>query len=79
MDRPTEGEGLLDLVLISAEEIIKEVKIRGDLGRSEYALVKFVNVNLTKSGVRTPNFRRVNLRLFKELLDEIPVKLSVGM
>lgn len=28
-------------------------------------------MGLTKSGVRTLNFKRVNLRLFKELLDEI--------
>ena len=29
------------------------------------------NVNLAKSGVKTLNFKRVNFRLFKELLNEI--------
>ncbi len=44
-------------MLISAEEIIKEVKIRGDLGCSEYALVKFVNVNLKKEWSQDPKLQ----------------------
>jgi len=66
---------LLDLVLTNAEDIVKVVKIGGSLGCSNHALVKFVitrNMGLEKSGVRTLNFGRVNFRLFKELLDEIP-------
>ena len=82
LDRLTQGEELLDSVFSSAEKIVKDIRIRGSLGCNNHALVEFMisrNADLTKSGVRTPNFRRVNLRLFKELLDEIPVKLSVGM
>jgi len=69
VDRPDRIEVLLDLVLTDMEEIIKEVKIGDSLGCSDHALVEFMisrNVGLAKCGVRTPNFRRVNSRLFKE-------------
>ena len=65
---------MLDLVLTSVKETVKEVKIRESLGCSNHVLVKSVilrNVVLPRSGVRTLNFRRSNFRLFKELLDEI--------
>lgn len=63
----------MDLVLTGAEDIIKGIKF-GGVGCSNHALVESViskNVGLTKSGVWTLNFERVNFRLFKELLDEI--------
>jgi len=65
---------LLDLLLTSAEEIIKGIKGGGSLGCSDCALVEFVilrNVDLTKSGIRNLNFGRANFRLFKALLAEI--------
>ena len=65
---------LLDLVLTSAEELIKEVKIGGSLSCSDYALVEFVisrYMGLAKSKVRTLNFRKANFQLFKELVDNI--------
>ena len=52
---------LLDLVLISAEEIIKEVKNGDTLGFSDHVLVGFLipkNTGLAKSRVRTLNFKR---------------------
>jgi len=55
-------------------ETIKDIKIGGRLGCSDHALVEFAilrNMGLAKSGVRTLNFRRVNFRLLKVLLDEI--------
>lgn len=69
VDRPTRVEALLDLLLTSAEEMIKGVNAGDSLGCSDHALVEFMisrNVGLAKCGVRTPNFRRVNSRLFKE-------------
>lgn len=42
LDRPTRGETLLDLMLIIAEEIIKEVKLGGSLRCSNHALVEFM-------------------------------------
>jgi len=42
LDTSTRGEVLLDLVLTHTEEIIKEVKIKGNLGCSDHALAEFV-------------------------------------
>lgn len=42
LDKPTRGEALLDLVLASAEELIKQAKVGGSLGCSDSALVEFV-------------------------------------
>ena len=53
---------------------LKVLKVGGSLGCSDHALVQFVisrNVGLTKSGVRTQNLGRANLRLFKEMLAQI--------
>ena len=53
---------------------LKVLKVGGSLGCSDHALVQFVisrNVGLAKSGVRTQNLGRANLRLFKELLAQI--------
>lgn len=68
LDRPIRGEVLLDLVLTIVKEIFKKVKIRGSL----IEIVILRNAGLSKSGVRTLRFRRVNFWLFKKLLDEIP-------
>ena len=75
IDRPTRGEALPDLVLINADESIREVKIGGSLGCSDRALVEFVilkNAGLAKSRARTLCFRRANFWLLKELLSGIP-------
>ena len=57
----------MDPLLISAEEIIKQFKIEGDLACSNFALVEFVisrNMGLAKSKVRMLNFcRGCSLRL----------------
>ena len=56
LDRMTQGEALLDLVLTIEEESIREVKTGGSLGSSDHALVEFVilnNVGLVKSKTRT--------------------------
>ena len=74
-EKPNRGETFLDLVLASAEELIKEVKNGGSLGCTDHAPVEFVisrDMGLAKSKVKTLNFRRANFHLFKELVDEIP-------
>ena len=66
---------MLHLVLTSAEEMVKDIQIKGSLGCSDRALVEFVismDVGLAKGGVRTLNFGRANLKLFKGLLVKIP-------
>ena len=68
VDRLTVGEAFLYLVLTDAEELIKEVKTGGTLGCSDHALLEFVvsgNKVLVRSRVGTLNFRKVNVRLFK--------------
>ena len=64
-----------DFGAINSEEIAKEVKIGGSLCCSGHTVVELVisrNVSLAKSGVRSMNFKRTNIKLFKELLYEIP-------
>lgn len=61
-------------MLTNAGEIIKEIETGGSPGCSNHALVELMisrNVGLVKNGVRSINFRKSNLWLFKELLDEI--------
>lgn len=67
-------EVLLDPVLTSAVEVIKEVKIRGSLDYSDHALVEFVisrSMDLPVCGVRVMNIRREKFQLFMELLDQL--------
>ena len=74
LDIRTSGDAFLDLVLTDAEELIKELKVGAILGCRDHALVQFEMVRATgpaKSKVRTLNFRRAHLRLFKGLLGEI--------
>lgn len=69
----TKGEALQGLV-VSDVEPVKEVKAGGTLRCSNHVLPEFIisrNTSLVKNGVRTLNFRRVNSRLFKKLMDEI--------
>lgn len=72
--KPAGGETLLNLVLTSADELIKEIKIGGSLGCSSHTLVEFMisrNTGLAKSRVRNLKFRGANLQLFVELVEEI--------
>lgn len=69
-------------MLTNTEDVIKEVKTGGSLGYSNHALVEFViikNRSLSKSEVRTLNFKRANFRLFlfKELLDKFAWKADL--
>lgn len=62
-------------ILSSIDELIKEVKIGGNLNCSDHTLVKFVisrNMSLAKSKVRTLDFQRAIFKPFKDLADEIP-------
>jgi len=64
---PTRGDAILDLVVTNASELVGDVKIRGSLGCSNHALVELTlrrEMGITKSIVRTLNFRRTNFQLF---------------
>jgi len=72
---PTRGDVILDLVVTNASELVADVKIGGSLGCSDHALVELMllrEMEITKSIVRTLNFRRANLQLFKEIVRRTP-------
>jgi len=62
---------LVDLVLTNTSELIKDVKIEGSLGCSDHALVEFMvlrDKGQVKSKDKTPNFRKANFQLLKQLV-----------
>jgi len=72
---PTLGDAILDLVVSNASELVGDVKIGGSLGYSDHALVELTllrEMGITKSIVRTLNFRRANFQLFKEIIRRTP-------
>jgi len=72
---PTRGDAILDLVVTNVSELVGDVKIGGILGCSDHALVELAllrEMGITKSIVRTLNFRRANLQLFKEIVRRTP-------
>jgi len=75
IDSPTRGDVTLDLVVTSASELIGGVKTGGSLGCSDHALVEFTLLRDTGKArkiVSTPNFRKANFQLFKELVSIKP-------
>ncbi|PKU32688.1 nedd4-binding protein 2-like 2 [Limosa lapponica baueri] len=75
IDSPTQGEAILDLIVTDASELIRDVKTGGSLGCSDHALVEFTVLRdtcQTRGIVRTLNFRKANLQLFKELVNRTP-------
>jgi len=72
-------------LLTNEEEIIKDVKIGGNLGCSDHSPLEFMilrNKGLAESGIRTLIFSRVKFQLFNKLLDEIlwkTVLRNIGM
>lgn len=59
LDKLSIEEAFLDLILISAEELIKEIKLGDSLGSSDHTLVEFVmlrRMGLFKSKIRTLKF-----------------------
>ncbi|GAB0179484.1 hypothetical protein GRJ2_000413700 [Grus japonensis] len=79
-DSPTRAETFLDLLLTSMEELIKDVKIGGSLGCSDYSLVEFTilrDMGQIKNRVRMLNCRKANFQLFKELVDGTPWETAV--
>jgi len=62
-------------VITSASELVEDIKIGGSLGCSDHVLVELTllrEMGITKSIVRTLNFRRANFQLFKEIVRRTP-------
>ncbi|PKU36007.1 nedd4-binding protein 2-like 2 [Limosa lapponica baueri] len=71
IDSPTQGNVILDLIVTNTSELIRDVKIGGNLGCSDHALVEFTVLRdtcRTRSVVGTLSFRKTNLQVFKELV-----------
>ncbi|KAK4820966.1 hypothetical protein QYF61_009211 [Mycteria americana] len=69
IDTPTRGDAILDLTVTNARELISDVKIGGNLGCSDYALVEFTalrDMRQARGIIRTLNFRKAKFQLFKE-------------
>ena len=66
------GHAILDLLLISVNEMIGDIRIGGCLGCSEHATVEFMlwrNMTQAKSKIRTLNFRKADFQLFRKLIN----------
>jgi len=75
IDSPTGEDAILDLMVTNASELICDIKFGGSMGGSDHALVESAVLKVTsqaKSKVSTLNFRKANLQLFKELVNESP-------
>jgi len=75
INTPTQEDTILDLEVTNASELVGDVKIGGSLGCSDHALVELTlrrEMRITKSIVRTLNFRRANFQLFKEIVRRTP-------
>ena len=75
VEEPTRKGALLDLVLMSKEGLVEDVKVGGSLGSSDHEMVNF---RILRGGsrpisrIKTLDFRRANFGLFKELPGGIP-------
>lgn len=79
LEKPTRGEVILDLVLASADELIKGTETQGSLGCSDWALVEFgisKSGSLEKSKVRTLNLDEWNSSYLMNWWMTSPGKLS---
>jgi len=68
-DSPIRGNAILDLLLISANELIGDIRIGGCLGSSNHAMVEFMlrrDLRWAKSNIRMLKFRKANFQLFRE-------------
>ena len=67
-------------MVTNANGDVSDVKTGGSLGCSDHALVEFTvlrDMGQAKSKVRTLNFRKANLQLFKELVSRTPWDTAV--
>ena len=71
IDSPTREDAILDLLATTRSELIGDVSIGGILGCSDDALVRFAvlrDKGHAKCEIRTLNFRKANIWLFKEFV-----------
>ena len=75
VEEPMRRGMLLDLVLTNKDRLVEDVKVGGSLGCSDHEMLEFSIMcggSRARSRINTPDFRRVNFGLFKDLLGGIP-------
>uniref|UniRef100_K7F0G7 Endonuclease/exonuclease/phosphatase domain-containing protein n=1 Tax=Pelodiscus sinensis TaxID=13735 RepID=K7F0G7_PELSI len=71
---PTRGEAILDLVLMSSEDLIEEMVVGDKLGSSDHELIQFKlngRINKNKSETRVFYFKRANFNKLRKLVREV--------
>jgi len=75
IDGPTRGDGILDLLLTNANELIGDIRIGSCLGCSDHAMVEFTHprdMGQTKIKIRMLNSKKADFHLFSELVSRTP-------
>lgn len=72
---------MMDLMVTSASELIRVIKIGGILGCSDHSLVEFSvlrDMSQRKRIVKMMNFKKAKFKLLTEVVNRIPGKWSSG-
>ncbi|KAK4827172.1 hypothetical protein QYF61_015134 [Mycteria americana] len=80
LSEPTRKDALLDLLFVNREGLVGDVMVGGCLGHSDYEMVEFKIFSVMRkkdSRVATLDFRRGNLKLFRELFSRVPWESAV--
>ncbi|CAM4513742.1 unnamed protein product [Caretta caretta] len=71
---PTRGDAILDLVLVSNEDLIEEMVVGDNLGSSDHELIQFKlngRINKNKSATRVFDFKRADFQKLRKLVREV--------
>uniref|UniRef100_A0A452GZ21 Reverse transcriptase domain-containing protein n=1 Tax=Gopherus agassizii TaxID=38772 RepID=A0A452GZ21_9SAUR len=71
---PTRGDAILDLVLVSSEDLVEEMVVGDNLGSSDHELIQFKldgRINKCRSGIRVFDFSRANFKELRKLVREV--------
>ncbi|GAB0204681.1 hypothetical protein GRJ2_002933700 [Grus japonensis] len=72
VEEPTRRRTMLDLIRTNKEGLVGDIKLKGSLGCSDHEMVEFRILRTARSKLTTPDFRRADLGLFRDLLGRIP-------
>uniref|UniRef100_K7EWV1 Endonuclease/exonuclease/phosphatase domain-containing protein n=1 Tax=Pelodiscus sinensis TaxID=13735 RepID=K7EWV1_PELSI len=70
----TRGDAILDLVLVSSEDLIDEMVVGDNLGSSDHELIQFKlngRINKNKSETRVFDFKRANFSKLRKFVREV--------
>ncbi|CAM5118465.1 unnamed protein product [Natator depressus] len=71
---PTRGDAILDLVLVSSEDLIEEMVVGDNLGLRDHELIQFKpngRINKNRSVSRVFDFKRANFKKLRKLVREV--------